>query len=448
MSVPDGHLAGLEVEGRAVDVLIGVFHLVGARMRIAERVEPSVAVEVVVVGLVPEVAAVSKPLALFVRLPDRLVHEVPDEAALEGRILLREVPVLLDAAVGVAHRVRVLAEHERLLRRVLHIVLAAGRRRVHRTHDVGVVAVHRALVLNRTRRVDRLHRRALGREVLAVARLVAKRPDENRRMVAVGLDHPRTTFDMALQVVLPVRKRLFPVAVAMRLDVRLADDHDALAVAKVVPRRIVRIMTGAHGIHVERLEDLNVLLHASLRDGVTALRLHLVAIRALEQHPLAVQVEDRVLDFDLAEAEGDGAVVGAAEDPPAPFVLDRRHVDVRIVRRPELHLGKVPFLDDVALLVADDELAALHVVRKLRLDHKIERRVLMLGEEIDIAEDARKAPEVLVLEVRAVAVLVDLDLERVRAKPLEMRRQVELRRQAAVLGIADVLAVQTDLERG
>ena len=72
----------------------------------------------------------------------------------------------------------------------------------------------------------------------------------------------------------------------------------------------------------------------------------------------------------------------------------------------------------------------------------------MLGEEIDVAEDARKAPEVLVLEVRAVAVLVDLDLERVRAKPLEMRRQVELRRQAAVLGIADVLAVQTDLERG
>ena len=48
-------------------------------------------------------------------LHEPLVAPVPDEAALHVRVLAEDAPVLVQPAVRVAHRVRVLAEEERAL---------------------------------------------------------------------------------------------------------------------------------------------------------------------------------------------------------------------------------------------------------------------------------------------------------------------------------------------
>ena len=220
-------------------------------------------------------------------------------------------------------------------------------------------------------------------------------------MIAERLHHARAALDVGLLVVLAKREGKVAVVpvIPVRLDVRLAADHDALAVAEVVPLRHVRVVACAHGVDVKRLHQCDVPLHPLQRDGVARLRLHLVAVRALDEQALAVQVEHRVADLDLSEAERDRPVVRSAEDPPAPPVLDRRHVDVGVFARPELHVRDVALLQHVPILVAHDEPTASKIVRQLRLDDKVMRRVLALGDEVDVAEDARQAPEVLVLEI-------------------------------------------------
>ena len=315
VGVPDLRGLRLPIPRIDMDGLVGVLDLVGARVVIAVGGDEAVAVEVVVVRLVAEVAAVGEPLAALVGLPDGLVDEIPDEAALHRRILPHEIPVVLDVAVGVAHRVRVLAEDKRLLRAALHVLLDVPRMRVHRALDVAVVGILCALVLDRTRGVDRLHGVVLVLHRGAIACLVAKRPEDDRRMVAEHLDHVDAAVDDLVAVDRILGERALPLAVdacAMRLDVGLAHDIDALAVAELIPGRVVRVVRSTDGVDVEVVEDLDVLLHARERDGVAGLWLHFVAVGAHEESALAVDVENCVLDLDLAEAKRDG--VGIAAD--------------------------------------------------------------------------------------------------------------------------------------
>ena len=265
-------------------------------------------------------------------------------------------------------------------------------------------------------------------------------------MVAVELHHAHAALDVALLPCREFRQRLLPVSGAVRLDVRLAYDHYAVAVAEVVPLGCVRVVACAHRVDVELLHDRYVAPHRLRRHGVRVLRRHLVAVHALEQSALPVQVQDRVLDLDLAEAEAHRVVVDAAEEPPAPVVLDRRHVHDGELWIPEPDAWHVTDLERVALLVAHGELALAEVVGEPRVDNKVLWRLLVLRDEHHASEDARKAPEVLALEVRAVGVLVHLDLDRVAAEPPEVWRDVELGRQAAVFGIPDLLPVHTNEE--
>ena len=69
-----------------------------------------------------------------------LVHEVPVVTALELRILADKLPILLEVAAGVAHRVVVFAlDKWPVLLRVLAIALTAVYRLIHRAIDIRVV---------------------------------------------------------------------------------------------------------------------------------------------------------------------------------------------------------------------------------------------------------------------------------------------------------------------
>ena len=100
-----------------------------------------------------------------------------------------------------------------------------------------------------------------------------------------------------------------------------------------------------------------------------------------------------------------------------------------------------------SILVARHDGALRVVVAEGRLHHEVLRRGGLLGDEPYVAEDSGEAPEVLVLEERSVAVLEHLDLECVRAA-LQERGEVELGRQAAILGVAHVLPVQANVHCG
>src|SRR5215469_7693298 len=75
-------------------------------MRSAIRQYKSIRVEVVVVRLVAEVAAVSpEVLSITAFFANALVYPIPDETAMSPRPRFEEVPVLLEVAGAVAHGV-------------------------------------------------------------------------------------------------------------------------------------------------------------------------------------------------------------------------------------------------------------------------------------------------------------------------------------------------------
>ena len=65
---------------------------------------------------------------------------------------------------------------------------------------------------------------------------------------------------------------------------------------------------------------------------------------------------------------------------------------------------------------------------------------LRRGIEIDLAGDSCKAPEVLILEIRAVAPAHHLHGDEVAAR-LEVLRDVELSSDLSILGVTDIAAV-------
>ena len=76
----------------------------------------------------------------------------------------------------------------------------------------------------------------------------------------------------------------------------------------------------------------------------------------------------------------------------------------------------------------------------------IVRRVETFRLKPHVAIDAGEPPEILILQIRAVAPSIDRDLDKVSAL-VQVRRDVELRRHARILRIADLSPVHTQKER-
>ena len=119
-----------------------------------------------------------------------LVHPVPDRPAAGAGPGLEDLPVLVEAAVAVAHRVRVLALDERPGVAVPRLAGHVRGGLVHVADDVHVRLLLRALVVDGARPVVIVDPLRRGHEVHPVARLVAERPDDDRRVVLERLDVP------------------------------------------------------------------------------------------------------------------------------------------------------------------------------------------------------------------------------------------------------------------
>ena len=172
--------------------LVEVAHLLGERLEGAVGEDDAVAAEVRVVRRVTEVAAVAEVLAATgVGAPERLVREVPDEAALEQRLAVGEVDVLVDRPERVAHRVGVLAQDVGLVAVRREELLDLGGRRVHPRDDVGRLRVA-AGPSGRLRSAPagspaRRKYSATSQDAGAAERLVAARPHDDARVVLVPL---------------------------------------------------------------------------------------------------------------------------------------------------------------------------------------------------------------------------------------------------------------------
>ncbi len=231
-----------------------------------------------VVEPLAEVAAVRREqVAGGVRAGQAVVDPLPDEPAHQARVPVEQRVVVGQPARAVTHGVRVLALQERhapaagvgvraLQRRLdalpdqVH-VLGLG---VHPRVDVHVLAGPVALVVDRPARVERAHGVGHRGDVDAAAGLVAERPQDDARVVAVAAHHPGDAVDEHLGPVRVVDRVALPAALVLEtvcLQVVLVDDVEAVPVAQVQEVRVRRVVARADRVDVVPLHEQHVLEH-------------------------------------------------------------------------------------------------------------------------------------------------------------------------------------------
>ena len=81
-------------------------------------------------------------------------------------------------------------------------------------------------------------------------------------MVEITLHVALVALKMGLAVKGIIAQRLVAVAHAVRFDIGLGYDINAVAVTKIVPQGIIGIVAGADGIDIELFHQTNILKHA------------------------------------------------------------------------------------------------------------------------------------------------------------------------------------------
>ncbi len=274
-------------------------------MRPVLRVEQSVAVEVAAAReRFRPVAVVGIERAALCILPaERLVGPVPHKSALEFRILSHQLPIACEFPLRVAHGVGIFTHDERpQLRGVAAVAFAPVEARIHRAVNVRLARFVRLLILHRPARVGQFDP-VVGRlEVRPVARLVAQAPHNHRRVVAVACHVALVALQMRQRIVRVLGQRVLAVAHAVALDVSFRHEVESIAVAQVIPVRVVRVVARAHRIDVQFLHPLHVALHVGAAHHISAVRFHFVPVHALDQHRLPVHKQLRMLDLHAAKS--------------------------------------------------------------------------------------------------------------------------------------------------
>ena len=466
-------VAGI-VGGAAGGGVVPVAHVLHGGFLGTVGVDNAVAAEVVIGVAVRKVAAVAQHAAAKrVGVPERLIHVVPDEAALVLVELVGQAHIALHAAQRVAHIVHIFAENEGLLRVGFEILADFPRLGVHPAFHVadGVerAAVEHTLIMHEASRVVVVEELRHGENILACVALIAAGPDQDGGVVLVAFKHAAGAVHDA---VLPLgqaaghvparlhRAELLPAAMAF--EVRLVDHVDAVPVTQVVPQALVGVVAGAHGVDVVLFEHGHGGVHIIGADGAAPVGVPLVAVDAVEHDTFPVQAHDAVYHLKAAEADVVGHdllqnAVGIAQGQYS-VVEHRRSMAPRL---DALDLNRIArggaLVDGVALGVGHDEGSRCAVGLAVQLDEGRQQAGGVVGGkvglepdvvdvdlglcvQVDRAEDAREAEEVLILDPGGAAALVDLDAEAV-VLILNIRCQVKFRRGEAVLGIADELAV-------
>ena len=166
--------------------------------------------------------------------------------------------------------------------------------------SLGPVPADRALVVERAGRVVAADPRG-GRGVVgAVARLVAQRPGDDRRVVLVALDHPGDALDPGRQVARVVAQRALE---RVALDVRLGDHVQPELVGQVREGRVVGVVRGPHGVEPELLHQDQVGAHRLDRDDPPGDLVEVVAVDPAQVDAPAVDEEVHPADLDAPEAD-------------------------------------------------------------------------------------------------------------------------------------------------
>ncbi|KAJ0162855.1 hypothetical protein CTA2_3920 [Colletotrichum tanaceti] len=420
--VLDDELVALDGQ---LERLVGLLQLDQPGRGVVGAVQQAVHDKGAVVGTLAKVAAVGVvSLAVGLLLPDAVVRPLPDVAALETRVLLKDVDVVVEAAGPVAHGVAVLAEDDGLVEAAvlpdalrLDQVAQTADGGVHVRVHVGRLGLDVALVVDGAARVEGAGVLVHGLVVLAVKGLVAEGPHDDARVVLVALhqlDHAvevglaplgalagvlagqRERHGLALLVVgrlVDVLRARDGVVEAVALEVGLVHDPEAELVGELKEARVRGVVRAPQRVDVVVLHDEQVAPGVLERHGAAEPGVVLVSVDAPDADRHAVDRDEAVLELHLAEADVLVDRVRAERDVDAVEVggLGRPLAGVRDGDA-EVDLGVVGA--DRDLLAGDDGAAVLAELAERELDGAL------LG-RLDV--DGRQESGVLVLVVQVGA---------------------------------------------
>lgn len=137
---------------------------------------------------------------------------------------------------------------------------------------------------------------------------------------------------------------------AVRLDVRLVDDVQAVSIAEIVEIGIVGIVARAHGVEVILLHQADVGLDVGTGDRFARAGVVVVAVDAVEFHRNAVNKEFFAADLDFAKTHTDAPGL----DDRALRVAERQHerIEVRSFGRPAVRGANQPLHQRIVDVVA------------------------------------------------------------------------------------------------
>ena len=444
------------------DVAVLVAHFIGMRVQGAVGRDDAVAVEGTVGGVGRiVVSAEGEVLAV----PEGLVLEIPDEASLIGRILAHQVPVIAEVTHGIAHGVGVFALDERAVRVGRYIGFARIGAHIHGADDVRTVIFGEqgVLILDGTGGVVGLDPVPAVHEVGTGTGLVPKAPDNHRRVVEVPLDHTLVADEVggAEGGVLGQGHSL-GIAHAVGFDIALVHHIQAILVAKGQPTGVVGIMAGAHRIDIQLLHDSDIPNHVFFGNDVTFGRMHLMPVGPLDQNGLAVHQELRIPDFHRTETHLErGAFHHGSAGVTGGHVQTVQGGDFSTPGLHALHMGlKGGLPPGHGCGGKGSHGAALGIQKSGRYgfdaggnigpdlkgavglgdDVDILQALLLARIDIDAAGNAAQPPEILVLQVGAVAPAENLQGNHILPRT-NVFGKVEAGFQLAVFAIAHHLSV-------
>ena len=116
----------------------------------------------------------------------------------------------------------------------------------------------------------------------------------------------------------------------MPFDIRLGHDVKTVAVAKIVPESMVRIMARAHGVEIVALHKLNIPDHLVERHGSSVNGTRFMTVYTSELDFSAVHVNRVADNFLILETDAAHTYVVALSD-------DER-IEIRLLRAPKARL--------------------------------------------------------------------------------------------------------------
>ena len=288
-------------------------------------------------------------------------------------------------------------------------------------------------------------------------------------MVAQHFDHSLVALDHRFSEQGDRRKS--PIAVTFHIGFR--QYVKAVSVAKIVEKRVVRIVRRAHGVDIQLFHQADVGLGFLESHRATAYLTEIVAVHAADNHRFSIDEQRAVV------AQRDGSETCLLTPHIDDFVALLQHqfkvVEARIFSTPQFDVGHVQrhrfqvidvrrVFQHQALSVENphDHLSVgqwharqshielhtgifLPILQARRADKEVFDTTFRRSPENHVAHNARQSPIVLTFEERTAREAIDLHRHDIVAADIHVIGHVELRRQIRIFGIAHKLTVHPDV---